>query len=258
MKNYDNRLGQTRYNHEDDLMKIVKYNNSNDILVEFQDEHKSVVHTKYCHFIKGCVRNPYGTKIFGVAMLGNKHHAWVGNKATKEYGVWKRMLQRCYDKNYQSVQKTYEDAVCCEEWLLFDNFYEWLHSQENFNKWLNGYRWALDKDILVKGNKMYNLDTCRLVPQNVNSLFTKRNADRGELPIGVHEQLGRYLSTCCNPLVNEQVYLGSFDAPTQAFEVYKEYKEDIIKQVAQKEFDAGNITEQCYNAMMSYEVEITD
>ena len=35
-------------------------------------------------------------------------------------------------------------------------------------------------------------------------------------------------------------------------------KEDIIKQVAQKEYDENNITERCYKAMMNYKVEITD
>ena len=35
-------------------------------------------------------------------------------------------------------------------------------------------------------------------------------------------------------------------------------KEDLIKQVAEIEYAKGNITKQCYNAMMNYEVEITD
>ena len=39
---------------------------------------------------------------------------------------------------------------------------------------------------------------------------------------------------------------------------YKEYKEKIIKQVAQDEYNKGNIIKECYDAMMKYEVEITD
>ena len=35
-------------------------------------------------------------------------------------------------------------------------------------------------------------------------------------------------------------------------------KENLIKQIAQIEFDKGNITKVCYDAMMKYEVEITD
>lgn len=35
-------------------------------------------------------------------------------------------------------------------------------------------------------------------------------------------------------------------------------KEKTIKQIANKEFTSGNITKECYNAMLKYEVEITD
>lgn len=258
MKKNNNRCGQEKQNYQDSLMKIIRYNNAHDILVEFQDEYKTIVHTKYDHFIDGSVKNPYVANVFGVAAIGSRYPAWVNNKATKEYATWKRILQRCYDKNYQSVQPTYKNVLCCKEWLLFENFYDWLHCQENFNNWYNGERWALDKDILFKNNKLYSPNACCLVPQNVNSLFTKRNADRGETPIGVHKQLGKYLSLCQDPFTYEQVYLGSYDTPENAFEAYKNYKENIIKRVAQNEFDAGNITQACYDAMINYKVEIND
>lgn len=38
----------------------------------------------------------------------------------------------------------------------------------------------------------------------------------------------------------------------------KKRKEEIIKQVAEMELSKGNISKQCYEAMMNYEVEITD
>jgi hypothetical protein len=44
---------------------------------------------------------------------------------------------------------------------------------------------ALDKDILYKGNKIYSPDTCVFVPQEINALFVKNDANRGDLPIGV-------------------------------------------------------------------------
>ena len=45
--------------------------------------------------------------------------------------------------------------------------------------------WELDKDILVKGNKIYSPDTCCFVPKEVNTVFTKRQSKRGDYPIGV-------------------------------------------------------------------------
>ena len=97
------------------------------------------------------------------------------------------------------------------------------------------------------------------MPQNVNCLFLKREAERGEYPIGVRYREGYgFISSCHNPFTNKKEELGCHSTPEKAFMVYKVYKEDLIKKVAQIEFDAGNITEQCYQAMMEYEVEIDD
>jgi hypothetical protein len=76
---------------------------------------------------------------------------------------------------YFQLVVQYKNVSCCKEWFLYDNFYEWLHKQENFEIWKNMPRSALDKDILVKGNKVYGPDTCCLVPNYVNSLFISRN-----------------------------------------------------------------------------------
>ena len=256
--NYKTRIGEERQNHQGCLMKIIKYNNTIDIVVEFQDKYKATVKTRYAHFINGSVRNPYFADVFGVGILGDKYPSWKNGKATREYAAWKRILQRCFDDNYQKAQPTYKGSMVCEDWLLFENFYEWLHSQSNFNKWYNGKRWALDKDILIKGNKIYSPETCCLVPQNVNGLFTKCDAARGSTIIGVHEQNGRFLALCNNPFINKQDYLGSYDTQEIAFNIYKNHKENIIKQVANIEYSKGNITKECYEAMMRYEVEITD
>ena len=59
--------------------------------------------------------------------------------------------------------------------------------------------------------------------------------------------------------LDKAVEIGYYSTPEKAFYLgYKPYKENIIKQVAQIEYDNGNITEECYQAMMNYEVEIDD
>ena len=115
------------------------------------------------------------------------------------------------------------------------------------------------KDIIVKGNKIYSPDVCCLIPQNVNCLFLKREAERGDYPIGVRYRDGYgFLASCHNPFTNKKEEIGYYSTPEKAFVAYKDYKENLIKQVAQIEYDANNITEQCYQAMMNYEVEIDD
>lgn len=143
--------------------------------------------------------------------------------------------------------------------MNYESFCDWLHSQSNFDKWKNGSRWALDKDILNKGNKIYSPENCCLIPQNVNCLFLKREAERGKYPIGVRYTNNGFIAVCRNPFLDKSEELGSYYTPENAFYFgYKPYKEKIIKQVAQVEYDKGNITEKCYEAMMKYEVEITD
>ena len=254
----ENRLGETNVNHQGCLMKIIKYENANNIIVEFQDEYKGKVHTSYQMFSIGNVKNPYYPDVFGVGIIGNKYPAKISNIHLKEYSAWHGIMQRCYDEKYKIKRPTYQDIMVCKEWLLYDNFYEWLHEQENFKQWYDGKMWAIDKDVLMKGNKIYSPETCCLVPNNVNGLFVKCNSARGNLPIGVSKKNNGYAVYCQNPFTKENDYLGSYSTLENSFRVYKSYKEKIIKQVAKTEFDKGNITKRCYEAMMNYQVEITD
>ena len=103
---------------------------------------------------------------------------WKDGKNLKFYTVWVNMLQRCYSGKYQDRQPTYRNCSVCPEWLSLSVFKEWF--DVNYREGM-----ALDKDILVKGNKIYSPDTCRFVPQYINSLLTDAGASRGELPLGV-------------------------------------------------------------------------
>lgn len=254
------RLGEEKLNHQGCLMKIVEYNNANDIVVEFQDEYHAKINTIYANYKVGNITNPYFKSILGVAMVGNKYKANSNKRHTKEYSTWFSMLSRCYDEKFKKRKETYENVTCCEEWLNYENFYEWLHSQENFDKWLNGDRWAIDKDILIKGNKIYSPETCCLVPPTINLLFTKSDKRRGNLPIGVScskfNEYTYYTLSISRKIHNHPSKY--FKSSEDAFYYYKNLKENIIKQTAKEEYNNGNITKKCYEAMMNYEVEITD
>lgn len=252
------RLGQEKLNNQGSLMKIIEYIDSSNIIVEFQDKHRAKVNTQYCNFQSGSVKNPYCPSVYGIGIIGNKYPVSEDCKHTKEYKTWDNMLKRCFSRKLKNEQPTYKDVSCCNEWLLFDNFYEWIHSQDNFWQWKSSDRYALEKDILVKNNKIYSSETCCLVPPNVNCLFLKRKANRGELPIGVQKSGVFFLATCHNPFTNKSERLGIYQTVEETFQAYKRYKEYLIKKVAEIEFSKGNITKKCYNAMMNYQVEIDD
>ena len=118
----------------------------------------------------------------------------------------------------------------------------------------------LDKDILYKGNKIYSRETCIFVPQRINSLFVKCDKSRGKDPIGVSDlPSGNYEVSCGNGY-GKSVYLGSYPTKEEAFQVYKQYKEKVIKEVIDSY--EGKIPEPFYSklktAMYNYEVEIDD
>ena len=253
-----NRLGEEKYNKQGCLMKIVEYNGFKDILVEFQDEYKTKVHTSYQAFLKGEVKNVYYPSVLNVGIIGNKYPKVENHKVVKEYETWVHMIKRCYSEKTKNRNQAYKDTTCCNEWLNYENFYEWLHNQPNFEQWLNGRRWDLDKDILLKGNKVYSSKTCCLVPNYINKLFTKSNLTRGDMPIGVSysKRNKKYDAKFSNN--GHTKHLGYFGNKEDAFQTYKQAKEEYIKQVAQEEYNKGNITKQCYDAMINYEVEITD
>lgn len=98
------------------------------------------------------------------------------------------------------------------------------------------------------------------VPCEINSLLTKRQNHRGNTPIGVkHCKAKRRFQDYYKASFtkgNEKVYLGSFKTEEEAFQAYKVAKETWIKEVANKYKD--KLEQRVYNALMKYEVEITD
>ena len=120
---------------------------------------------------------------------------------------------------------------------------------------------CLDKDILLKGNKIYSPNTCVYVPQTINSLFTKCDNTRGKSAIGTTPRKnGKYMAYChlLNPETGKSKgkTLGYYNTELEAFQVYKYYKEKNIKEVADYYF--GRIPKRLYDGMYSYEVEIDD
>lgn len=250
------RLGYTLINNQGLEISCTDYNNAHNITVEFKEPYYKVK-SNWSNFIRGKIKNPYYPSVYGVGIIGEKYPIYENDKKIKEYNTWCSMLERCYSEKYKNKYRAYKNVTCCEEWLLFDNFYEWLHSQENFDKWLNSDYFAIDKDILKKGNKIYSPETCCLVPINVNTLFTKLNY-KGNMLVGIGKNGNGFQARLKNPLTNKREYLGTYPTQEQAFEVFKHRKEDIIKQVAKNEYLNNNITKQCYEAMMNYKVELDD
>lgn len=174
------------------------------------------------------------------------------------YETWRGIIRRCYDANFQTALRnvTYTDCIIDDRWRSFTAFKEWFEDPEN------GYQpgYTIDKDVVVHGNKVYAPETCILIPRELNMLFIKDKAKRGELPIGVYynKKLNKYSASVQGRENGQQPYLGLFPTIEEAFMAYKKEKESIIKHKANEYYSKGLISRRAYDAMMSYEVLITD
>ena len=175
-----------------------------------------------------------------------------GESKTKPYVLWREMLRRCYVDSIKERTPNYKECTVDVQFHKYSYFQDWCNKQIGFNN----EGWQLDKDILVKGNKLYSPETCCFVPKEINCLIIPRKSVRGEFPIGVtfDPLIGKFRSQMNRG--GKKTHMGLFSCPEEAFCAYKEAKEDYIKQVADKYKD--QIDPRVYEVLMKYQVEITD
>lgn len=253
------RIGEIRKNKFGTEMEIIEYNCYRDITIIFKDEHKTIVKTRYDAFLDGRVNNPYDRRNYGVGYIGYDLRDSEGKSNPKIFAIWSGMIRRCYSGESKKFP-TYIGCTVCNEWHNYMNFKKWY--DENYWE-VDGDSMCLDKDIFIKGNKIYSPKTCMIVPSRINVLFIKSNKARGEFPIGVSYHKSKdvfdsYYHTIENGK-GRLKFIKSFKNPIDAFYAYKEEKEKYIKQVADEYKNKyQSFPQKLYEAMYNYEVEITD
>ena len=258
MRKKIDRIGEENINSFGSKMVINEYRKWDDIDVYFPEYDWTFEHAAYNNFKKGTVKCPYEPRYYNIGYLGEgKYKVRENGKNKKEFEVWYRMLERCYDPKYQEKHTTYKGCKVEDYLLNFQYMAEWIN--KNYYE-IPDERMHLDKDILCKGNKIYSRDKCIFVPEGINKLFTKCDNARGENPIGVSLTSSGNYQVHCRNAYGKSVYLGSYLTKEEAFQVYKQYKEKVIKEVIDSY--EGKIPEPFYSklktAMYNYEVEIDD
>ena len=196
------------------------------------------------------IRNPYRRGYSGTGYLGEGYYSPENSRQI--FTIWSNMLTRCYDEESLKKNITYVGCSVDSIWHSFQNFAMWCEYQPEFkNK-----DWCLDKDIAERGNKLYSPDTCSFVPVEINNLFTLRGNKRGEYPLGVHKEKksGRFIAQINRE--GRRICLGRYDTPEAAFLVYKDAKEEVIKDLANKY--KGSINSAVYESLINWNVEVTD
>ena len=257
-RNTIDKTGEKNYNTFGSEMIIIKYRTNKDIDVYFPEYDWTFKGVTYQHFKNGLIKCPYEKRTFGVGYLGEGEYKTKENgKLTRVYETWCNMIRRCYDEKIHKKRPTYKDCSASEEFHNFQNFGMW--DKDNYYK-IEGEQMCLDKDILVKGNKIYSPETCIFVPNTINLLFIKNDNKRGKSLIGTSPFKGKYVAQCriINPETgkSKNEYLGRYETQEEAFKVYKYYKERNIKEIA--DYYKEQIPQILYNTLYNYEVEITD
>ena len=254
--NYKDCVGKVCKSLNSGDFKIVKYNNNRNVEIQF-------INTSYetsarlGDIRKGGVKDRYLPSVYGVGIVGTKYQAKINGVQTKEYKLWCHMLERCYDEALKKRCPTYEGCEVSDNFKSYEYFYEWCHKQVGFDNDGNGNPFQLDKDLLVKGNKVYSEDSCVFLPQEINSLLVKCTASRGNHLIGVYyHKRDKAFVAQVNKNKGKQEHLGYFATEIEAFNAYKTAKEAFVKEQANK--FKSQIDERAYEALMNYTVEIDD
>ena len=250
--NYKDCIGKVCKSKSSGDFKILKYNDSRNVEIQFLKTGYEMV-AQLGHIKKGLVKDPYLPSVYGIGVVGTKYQAKINGVITKEYDLWHSMLERCYSDKYQKKQPTYEGCEVSDKFKSYEYFYEWCNKQIGFGV----EDWQLDKDLLVKGNKVYSEDSCVFLPSEINLLLTKSTASRGRHLIGVcwHKQ-GKAFKAQVSKNKGKREHLGYFKTELEAFNAYKQAKESFVKEQANKW--KSQIDERAYLALINYEVHIDD
>lgn len=196
-------------------IEVIDFVHSKMILVRFLNTGYEYW-TSSTRIVRGEVKDPTTARVFGV---GINDVGYVVDKLINGeriicpyYKTWKNMLGRCY---YDKNRPTYEGASVCEEWFRLSNFKSWMEKQDWQGK-------ELDKDLLVKGNKLYSPQTCVFISSDINLfIITSLKAD-GDLPQGVKQH--RKAFTAVVGIDGKNTYLGSFKTAEEAHSAWREAK----------------------------------
>lgn len=132
----------------------------------------------------------------------------------KYYTKWVDMLMRCYSEKYQMKNKRYIGCTVCDEWLIFSNFKAWMEKQEWKGK-------ELDKDLLVKDNKIYSPDACCFLERRINAFIVGNINDSGSYWNGYAK---KFQASCRNPFTKRSENLGLFVSDREAKDAWKSKK----------------------------------
>lgn len=191
---------------------------------------------------RGSFRDPYARVVEGVGYMGVGVHC----SRSRAFNVWNNMIKRCYEKIKAHNNVTYEGCSVESSWHNYQNFAEWYYKQLN-----NGVN-ELDKDLLVRGNKVYSEDTCTLIPYQLNIALQENRVNRGHFPPGVYfKKKNKNFIAQLALGDGVQKHLASCATAEEARRIYLSAKKEQLKELAEQYKHL--ISEEAYHALYKWE-----
>lgn len=246
-------IGKTFDTKNGGKCSVISMSNRKSIVVKFYNGHETVC--TYQHLLNGNVLNPLHPKVYGVGYIGvGEYTAKKDGKITEHYDAWRGALRRSYDKKFHHKYPTYIGCSVDPRWHNYQEFCKWADNQVFFK----GYK--LDKDLLVRGNKIYGPDTCTYLPNELNCIISMQYTARESVPNGVSKVWNPKAKKTWVANVSQKGdkskpkshCIGYFTTPEEARLAYISAKKAYIEERATLYRD--RISKAAYNALMAWEI----
>jgi len=242
---FTDRTGEKYQTNQGYEVTIIKYVSSKECYIRFNDERKTEVRAQMIKIRKGSVNNPYHKTLMGVGYIGEGKHKSTG----RAYICWSGIMERSYNPRYKLEKPTYVGVTVHPDWHNFQNFAKWFYENYDLEKMKD---WHIDKDLLFPGNKEYSARTCCYIPPAINGIFSSMCGNKKIIPRGVSEKNGRYRASMHK--YNKSVFLGSFNTPEEAHEVYMKAKKEYLIEVSEKW--RGILSDRVCDAIKNYDISL--
>lgn len=171
-------IGNKYKTNEGYEIEVIDYINKNNVLIKFVDRPELQIWSTTRNISQGQIKNPYHLSVYNRGYYGvGKYTARINNKKTSQYIKWHSMFVRCYDEKYQERQPQYIGCVVSDEFVCFQNFAQWYDNKI----YECPYPLELDKDLLVRNNKIYSPQYCCFLPKEINTTINTQRDNKNRM-----------------------------------------------------------------------------
>lgn len=229
-------------------LTVLEYVRAVEVLIRHNDEHGHEMWTQADRIRKGGVRNPFEKRKDGLSFTGYGYcHTLPEEVRADIYKRWNSLVRRtlCPTFYVPNRRNSYEDVTLCEEWHNFQNFCRFCAENKYYHR-----DFHLDKDLLVRGNKIYSPEACCFLPQYLNGVISINYETGNGLPVGVNKKGSKYEAAISYKGSRKRI--GVYSTTEEASVAYVKAKEAYVKELALEWKD--KIDPRAFEALMNWTV----